>query len=220
MLGGETAYHSAFGRVSNTLPPVTLAVILSAVALPAAIPDIHLSILVVENFIALFINTLAIAPLLWAYTVSSWGLHRLGESQIKLKFFLEDRMMRAKPIGNVAPSLTVAYLGGVLLVFLLFPSFFLTNPSFQGLMAFFLVIGIIMFFLRLNSLHKKMQAEKSDNQRALGHQFLTMKQASQAHSGDGPVSVDKVENPIVELLRLKDFEITDRKVASITYMAL
>lgn len=100
MLGGETAYHSAFGRVSNTLATCHSCRNPFSSSPSAAIPDIHLSILVVENFIALFINTLAIATLLWAYTVSSWGLHRLGESQIKLKFFLEDRMMGAKPIGN------------------------------------------------------------------------------------------------------------------------
>ena len=210
MAGGEAAYHSAFGRISSSLPVVILALVLLVPILPAVVPNPHPSILVSYTLISLFANALAVATYVWAYAISSWGLHRLGESQLKLKSFLEDRTMGAKAIGSVALSLTVAFLGGTLLVFLLFFSYFLVNLSFQAVIYAFFALGIMMFFLPLNSLHKKMRAEKLGQQRALTQQLLTMKQELQAYSVEDP----PVAKVLTEILRMKDLEITERKLAN------
>jgi hypothetical protein len=210
MSGGEAAYHSAFGRISNSLPPLVLTLVLMVPILPAIVPNPHPSILVSYSLISLFVNGLAVATYVWSYATSSWGLHRLGDSQLKLKSFLEDRTMGAKAIGSVALSLTVAYLGGTLLVFLLFFSYFLISLSFQVVIYAFIALGIIMFFLPLNSVHKKMQAEKLGQQRALTRQLMTLKQESQAYLVEDP-PVGKV---LTEILRMKDLEITERKLAN------
>lgn len=210
MSGGEAAFHAAFGRISNSLPAVILALVLIVPILPAVVPNPHPSILASYALISLFVNGLAVATYVWSYAISSWGLHRLGESQLRLKSFLEDRTMGAKAIGSVALSLTVAYLGGTLLVFLLFSSYFLISLSFQGVIYAFISLGIIMFFLPLNSVHKKMQAEKLGQQRALMRELLTMKQESRAYSVEDP-PVGKV---LTEILRMKDLEITERKLAN------
>ncbi|MBO0887605.1 hypothetical protein J2P12_00740 [Candidatus Bathyarchaeota archaeon] len=210
MSGGESDYHSAFGRISSTPPVVVLALILSLPIIPAIVPDPHVSTLVFYTAASLFLNALAVSTYVWAYAVSSWGLHQLGESQLTLKSFLEDRTMGARAIGSVALSLTVAFLGGTLLVFLLFFSYFLTNLAFQAVIYSFLALGIIMFFLPLNSLHKKLQAEKQNQQRALTQQYLALKNEAQTLLGDDS-HVGKV---VSELLRIKDFEITERKLAN------
>ncbi|HYY92654.1 MAG TPA: hypothetical protein VE955_11770 [Candidatus Dormibacteraeota bacterium] len=210
MSGGESDYHSAFGRISNTLPVIVLALVLMVPIIPDIVPNPHLSILVVYTSSSLFVNGIAVSTYVWAYAVSSWGLHELGESQLKLKSFLEDRTMGARAIGSVALSLTVAFLGGTLLVFLLFFSYFLASLSFQAVIYAFLALGIIMFFLPLNSIHKKLQAEKQNQQRALTQQYLAMKNEARTYSGDD-AHVGKV---VSELLRMKDLEITERKLAS------
>jgi hypothetical protein len=216
MSGGEAAYHSVFGRLTSNRPIVLLALILEALALPTTSTMLGFSVLSAYSLSTQFVVLLAFACFIWEYSVSSWGLHKLGQSQLRLKSFLEDRFMGARSIGNVALSLTLAYLGGLVLFFLDSATFLpvTTNPGFESFFLVLLAFGIIMFFLPLNSVHKKMQAEKTDRQRELSHQFLEIKEASQVHSSNAPSSIENVEKAISDLLRLKDLEITDRKLAS------
>jgi hypothetical protein len=216
MSGGEGAYHSVFGRLTSNRPIILLTIILEALALPTTGTMLGFSALSGYSLITQFVVLLAFACFVWEYSVSNWGLHKLGQSQLKLRPFLEDRFMGARSIGNVALSSTVAYLGGLLLFFLDSATFLpvTTNLGFAGFFLVLLALGIVMFFLPLNSVHKKMQAEKAERQRELSRQFITIKQATQVQSSNGPGSVENVEKAITDLLRLKDLEITDRKLAS------
>lgn len=214
MSGGEPAYHVAFRRFSSTPPVLLLSIPLGIFAFQATIQQTHIGIQFVTSSIILVINTLAISTFVWTYSASSWGLHKLGESKLELRSFLEDRLMGARPIGNIALSSTVAYLGGILLIFLLFPSYFLAYPAFQALLIFFLALGILMFFLPLNSVHKQLVREKSRHQKDLNQQLLSIKQSSQTGHLDGPASIERMESKITDLVKLKDLEITERKLAS------
>lgn len=209
---GEKAYHSFFGRLSDARPVILLGIVLEILALLAGGINPSFSVLTIYNITTQFILLLSFATLIWEYSISSWGLHELGRSQLRLKSFLEDRFMGARSIGNVALSLTLAYLGGLIL-FLLDSATFL--PLSPGLLGFFLILlglGVGMFFLPLNSVHGKMQAEKAEQQRTLGHQFLAMKHGSEPSSSNDPVL--ERQSPIEELVRLKNLEITERKLAS------
>lgn len=212
---GESAYDMFFGRMSENLPVLVLTAILFIIAFPLADPSFHLSILPVELLFSTFINSLAIATLMWEYASISWGLHKLGESQLQLRPFLEDRMRGLGPIGNVSLSSTVVYLLGVFFVVLLFPSSFLTQTAYQLVASYFLLLGIVMFFLPLNSVHKKMQAEKMRNQRELTVRFLSIKtRTSSVGSVDGPLSLERVENTMTHLVALKDIELTKKELAA------
>ena len=214
MSGGESAYHVAFRRFGSSSPVLLLSIPLGIFAFQATIQQTHIGIQFVATSILLVINTIAVSSFIWTYAASSWGLHKLGESKLELRSFLEDRLMGARPIGSIALSSTVAYLGGILLIFLLFPSYFLAYPAYQALLIFFLALGILMFFLPLNSVHKQLVREKSRHQKELNQQLLSIKQSSHKNHLDGPASMERMENKITELVKLKDLEITERKLAS------
>lgn len=215
MVQGERAYDSIFGRVNNTRSIILLSVVLEALAFTSTLPGRSVSIISVLDVLTQVILIVAFASLIWEYSVSSWGLHKVGSSQLKLKSFLEDRFMGARTIGNMALSLTTVYLVGLVLFFLDTATFLpvLTAP-FELFYLTLLAVGVVLFFLPLNSLHKKMLAEKGDRQRELSDRFLALKQSNQNNSLDGQASTQSVGKAIWELIQLKDFEITERKLAS------
>jgi hypothetical protein len=214
--GGESEYDAIFGRVNSSRSIVLLTVVFEILALLVTSENLSLSAVTVYSKIDQVLLILAFSTLVWEYAISSWGLHKLGQSQLKLKSFLEDRFMGARSIGNVALSLTVAYLGGLLLFFLDSATFLpvTTNLGFASFYLILLALGVVMFFLPLNSIHKKMQIEKADNQRELGRQLLTIKQSSSGQSSNSPGSIENVEKAVTELVRLKNLEITEKKLAS------
>ena len=215
MVGGEQAYDSIFGRVSNTRSIILLAVILEILAFTSTLPRRSISILSGFDVLTQVILIVAFASLIWEYSVSSWGLHKVGSSHLKLKSFVEDRFMGARTIGNMALSLTTVYLVGLALFFLDTETFLpVFTAPFELFYLTLLAVGVVLFFLPLNSLHKKMLAEKGDRQRELNGQFLRLKQSNQNNSFDGQASTQSVEEGILELIQLKEFEITERKLAN------
>jgi hypothetical protein len=215
MTGGEEAYHSVFGRLTDNRSIILLAVPLELLAFLVTSAYHSVSVLGFYNVVTQVVLILSFSSLIWEYSVASWGLHRLGKSPLKLRSFLEDRFMGAKSIGNVALSLTIAYLGGLLLFFLDSATFLpVLDPRFAEFYLGFLVLGVVMFFLPLNSVHRRMQAEKANRLRELNQQLLTLKQSDKTGAVDGPASLEKVESAIRELVQLKDLEMTERKLAA------
>src|SRR5215472_10168144 len=185
MSGGEGTYDSLFGRLTSNIPIILLATFLDALAI--LVTDAGSSLpLQIYNRINQFILFVAFATVIWEYSVSSWSLHRLGETQLRLKSFLENRFLGASAIGNLALSLTIAYLGGLLLFFFDASTFLsILTPQFIAFILVFLGLGVVMFFLPLNSVHRKMQREKTDRKRELNQQFLAVVEARQIRSHDG-----------------------------------
>ena len=216
LLGGEAAYHSAFGRVSSPRAIIILAVILEALALPVTNQGRTFSILSGYEVVTQVILILAFATLIWEYSAASWGLHKLGRSPLRLKSFLEDRFMGARSIGNVALSLTGAYLGGFLLFFLDSATFLkvTTDISIGSFYLILFALGVLMFFLPLNSIHRKMQEQKNLDQIGLGRQLLMIEPSGAAQTSNGPATIEKLDNGITHLIKLKEVEIAERKLAS------
>ena len=166
--GGEKDYHEAFGKMTLTAPVILLTVgigtvVLSFPAFSDFVPKV--SALAAFDVISIYLSTLGFSTYLWVFATACLGLHKLGGSSLKLGPFLEERMMGARPMGSLALSLTVAYFGGLLVVILLFSGFLASSISIQALLGTFLVLGVAMFFLPLNRIHVKMQAEKRRLQR-------------------------------------------------------
>jgi hypothetical protein len=209
MPGGEREYHASFRQLTNPLPVVIVSLPFLT-PIPSAVP-LGWSFSTASLLVQFVMIALGLGNFIWEYSVFNWGLHRLGKSQLKLKSFLEDRMMGARPIGNAALSATISYLGGILFVILLGTS----NPSVNGLglyiaVVFLLVLGVVMFFLPLNSLHKKMMDEKIRSQQELGRRFLSL---TKINTSDVGTSISN-EDAIRRLLGLKEFEITEKKLGS------
>ena len=211
---GELGYDSIFGRVTDKRSIILLSVILEVLAFISTLSGRTLSILSGLDVLSQIILIVAFATLIWEYSVSSWGLHKLGSSHLKLKSFLEDRFMGGKTIGSLALSLTTAYLIGLALFFLDTATFLpvLTLP-FELFYLSLLAIGVVMFFLPLNSLHNKMRSEKTRQANELNQRFLRAISANPHDLGDSIQSGAKSEDSITELLRLKRLEIAERKLA-------
>lgn len=165
MVEGERGYRSIFARVSNTRPIILLAVILEVLAFISTLPRRSVSGMSSLDVLTQVILIVGFASLIWEYFVTSWGLHKVGSSHLKLESFLKDRFMGAKTVGNMALSLTTVYLVGQALFFLDTTTFLpVFTPPFELFYLILLAVGVVLFFLPLNSLHKKMQAEKEDHQ--------------------------------------------------------
>jgi hypothetical protein len=216
MEGKVEAYNSVFGRVTNTRAILILTIVFEGLTtLATGGSNLNSTPLGIFNLATQFLLLLSISTLIWEYSAASWGLHRLGRSPLKLKSFLEDRFLGARPIGNVALSLTVAYLGGLLLFFLDTATFLpVGDPFFESFFLILLGLGVVLFFLPLNSIHGRMQAEKADHLGTLGRKLVALRQANRDTASEGPASLERVESAITELVRMKDLEITERKLVS------
>lgn len=85
---GGASLQLNFGRVSNTGSMILLAVILEALAFISTLPGRSLSIISGLDVLTQVILIVAFASLIWEYSISSWGLHKVGSSHLKLKSFL------------------------------------------------------------------------------------------------------------------------------------
>ena len=214
--GGEDDYHNSFGRMTLTAPVVPLTLVIGTITLSFrafsdAIPKF--SALAIYNTVTIYMVSFALSTSLWMFAMASLGLHRLGGSSLKLGPFLEERMMGAKPMGSLALSLTVVYFGGLLIVILLFSSFIGTDTSLQALIFAFLFLGVAMFFLPLNSIHARMQAEKRRLQRDVGARYLQLSYTSSSPAENA--TLEDVRNALTRLSDLQQLEMIDKKVAAL-----
>lgn len=212
--GGVEDYQRAFGRITQSLPALLIAafagtVILVAYASAGILPPIPSIIL--GNIIVVYLNSLAFSTYLWEFAVASFGLHRLGGSSLKLGPFLDDRMMGSKPMGNLALSLTIAYFGGLLFSTLLFSTFLPSSLLSDVMLVVFLLLGVVFFFLPLNSIHAKMQAEKRRLMLEVSARYPQLHQDSSLSQENA--TMDDVHRGLARLTDLQEVEMLDRKIA-------
>ena len=214
--GGEQDYQSAFGRMTQTAPVIIVAAFLGTVLLSLyaslgvlpAIPSV-----IVINVIIVYLNVLAFSTYLWEFLTASWGLHKLGGSSLRLGSFLEDRMMGSKPMGNLALSLAAAYFGGLLLTYLLLSTFLPSSIFGTALFFAFLVLGVALFFLPLNSIHSRMQAEKHNLIKEVVARYPRLNPDPSLRKGTA--TMDDLHTHLARLTDLQEVEMLDRKIASL-----
>jgi hypothetical protein len=214
--GGVEDYQRAFGRMTQTNPPIILAGILATVFLElyaslGVLPAIPWVIAL--NIIIVYLNVLAFMTYFWEFAMASLGLHRLGGASLRLESFLEDRMMGSKPMGNLALSLTAVYFGGLLLTELLLSTFLPSSIQGTALFFLFLLLGVALFFLPLNSIHAKMQAEKRRLQREIAARYPRLNQDPSQPKENA--TADDVHARLARLTDLQEVEMLDRKIASL-----
>jgi hypothetical protein len=214
--GGELDYHQAFGKMTQTAPVLIMTIALGTVFLllywfagvlrngPA--PTILTAIVI-------YLNVLAFQTYLWEFATAAYGLHKLGGSSLRLESFLEDRMMGVKSMGNLALSLTIAYFGGLLLTDLLLSTFLPGSTISTATFVAFLVLGVVLFFLPLNSIHAKMQVEKRRLMREISARYPRLNQdPPQANES---TTLDDLRTGLARLTGLQELEMLDRKIVSL-----
>lgn len=214
--GGEEDYHTAFGRMTRTAPVLILTVTLGTFLLTIYASEGVISpspFSIIGNTIVVYLNVLAFTTYLWEFATAGLGLHDLGGSSLRLGPFQEDRMMGAKPIGNLALSMTIAYYGGLLLTSLLLSTFLPSSLPSSALFIAFLLLGVALFFLPLNSVHAKMQAEKRRLLREIGARYPRLDRDSSRPRENA--TLEDVNARLAKLTDLQELKMLDRKAASL-----
>jgi hypothetical protein len=217
--GGTEDYHRAFDRMTQTLPVLVMTLVFGTIILvgrlsgggPGGLP--LNPFLILANVIVVYLGSLAFSTYFWEFAVASWGLHKLGGSSLKLGSFLEDRMMGARPMGSLALSLAVAYFGGLLFAALLFSTINPATLANQWPFIAFLLLGVALFILPLNSIHTKMQAEKRRLLREINARYPAL----------GPNTLQPKENAtmtdvqagLARLTDLQEVEMLDKRISTL-----
>ena len=177
---GEVTFHKVFGGVSRLGPPIVIDSILMVFFFfqeAQARAEIPTNFIVFGTAPANLIYLVVAYPLwflifgtfAWVYFSSIRGLHELGKKSLKLKSFHEDRMLGVRPISSLSLSFAFTYFSGLgilaLLPFVISPD--KISLSYIGLLSVLTLMGVIFFFLPLNTIHKKMLEVKHREQEAL-----------------------------------------------------
>ncbi len=213
--GGEQDYQQAFRRLTQTAPIIILTLVFGTPLLSAyaSLGFLSTVLTLTANIITVYLASFAFLSYLWVFATASLGLHKLGGPSLKLGSFLEDRMMGAKPMGNLSLSLTITYFGGLLIVFLTLTSILPSSISSTAAYVAFLLIGVALFFLPLNSIHAKMQAEKRRLLREIGARYPRLNWDSSPPRQDA--TLDDVRTGLARLTDLQELEMLDKKIASL-----
>jgi len=180
---GEVEHNRIFARVAAPKPQIAtwtvfLATLLMAVNTPAILgtgsstivfnagPSSALEVIAALYDIAsIAVLTLALSSVVWAFASISLGIHRFGGASLRLRPYYEDPFLGLKPVGSLAFSLAIAYFGFIGL-FLLGVLSSTTTPETAdligvgGFLSGLIVLGLVLFFLPLNRLHRRMSEQK------------------------------------------------------------
>ena len=160
----------------------------------------------IVDIVSLAVVTLALSSVVWTYWSISKGMRRFSEAPLELRPYYEDPFLGLKPVGSLALSLASVYFGFIALFLLAL----LTSPSTPmigdlvgvgGFLFALIFLGVLLFFLPLAKLHRRMMAEKKGARAALNPQLRMLFQESPDRSSDD----------VGYLLRV---DLMDRKVAA------
>lgn len=205
--GDEKTASKVFGPVCRLFPAAFLSVLLlvvSLISLPNQIQHGSGPIsfgLVLVSFPFVY---LAYGTFVWVYASSVKCLGDLGNQPVKLSEFYEDAHLGMKPLGSLSLSLAAVYFVGLTLVFFSFLSIPLPLEFAVGIL---LLGGLVLFFLPLNVIHRKMKEKKRAESEKLKHHYKQL-----AGSVGDPL---QVMADAKNMRRLLAVDIIDRQVASI-----
>ena len=160
----------------------------------------------IVDIVSLAVVTLALSSVVWTYWSISTGMRRFSGAPLELRPYYEDPFLGLRPVGSLALSLATVYFGFIAL-FLLSLLTSASTPTIGDLVGvggflFALIsLGVLLFFVPLTKLHRRMMAEQRTARAALNPQLRMLFQESpNRSSGD-----------VEHVLRV---DLMDRKVAS------
>ncbi len=165
MPGGEKGFDEVFGAVSGFRGVLVVAVILGvAYVVPRVLSSVG-PFMLLYSVSGTVLEALIISTVVWEYLYGLWGLRRLGSTNLSLKPYYTDRMLGLRPMGSISISFGVAFfamvgmalIGGVLS----------NDPANMGVTIGLLSLAVVMQFLPLEGIHRKMAERKRAELEAL-----------------------------------------------------
>ncbi len=220
----EEGFRTTFGGVASVRPQVAtwivfLAALLAAFNVAVAFggsstfrfntggPFSLLEFLAtIVDIVSLAVVTLALSSVVWTYWSISTGMRRFSGVPLELRPYYEDPFLGLKPVGSLALSLATVYFGFIALFLLAV----LTSPSTPtfgdlvgvgGFLFALIFLGVLLFFVPLTKLHRRMMAEQRTARAALNPQLRMLFQESPNRSSEDVGHVLRVD-------------LMDRKVAA------
>lgn len=209
---GEESLHRVFGGVSRYLPPILIgAAVVGISSIPGSSAPIPVTGLYqsLANFAYYFFAVIVgFGSFIWVYISALRGLYKLGGEDLRLRPSSDDPMLGLRPMGSISLSFAFAYFAvvgsGVLYYF--FVPFDLASAI---LYPAFLSVGLIMFFLPLSNIHRKMQSSKRLEQASIRSQLSQLTTTPSIPRDEGH------QDSLPRIERLLALQIMDHKVSSI-----
>ena len=222
---GEETLHKVFGRVSSQVPQILLSsILIVAIGIPTVVANFQASgglFGLIFDSVSNSVYWVVTGSFIWVYFSSLRGLHELGNEPLKLKLYSQDRMLGLRPVGSLSLLYTVAYFGFFLLgglyvsVSINIPAGVLSAQGFIFIFAFVL-LGIVMFFLPLNNIHRRMLEERRRVQASIRSQFSRLAELSNDLSRESSeTTLTDLKSLLTDLKNLQTFEMAERKAATI-----
>ena len=159
----------------------------------------------VFSIVSLAVATLALSSVVWTFWSISLGIHRFGQAPLALRPYYEDPFLGLKSLGALSLSLAFSYfsfIGLFLLVLSASPGTPTTADvvGVGGFLSGLVLLGLVLFFLPLRGLHRRMVDEKRQEMVRLRPKL-------------GPIYEEGASQPqdVAHLVRI---DMMDRKVAA------
>jgi len=158
--------HATMASARRLGPPFMMSVGFTAIFLVQYLAGGHLLDTLDAGLAALDIvivlgRFFVVFTVVWVYVRGLAGLWRISSRPLRLAPSHLDPWLGTRPLGSLALSMATIYFLFLGLAFLLFP-FGLRDAVVQiGLLAVLFGLGVVMFFLPLQAVHRQMGAEKA-----------------------------------------------------------
>ncbi len=214
--GGEDIFHKAFGSLSHlggqilTMFAMGFLAVIYFLRLFRFADFFHLTFATST----VFLFGVAFGSAFWVYLSSMIGVYALGKNPLKLRSFYDDAMLGVRPLGSLSLQLTVVYLG-LSGVAALATSFFPDIVSIL-LLSGFTLMGVVLFFLPLTSIHLLMQQEKDREHTVIRKELSDMIQKpKQQVSHSIETTLADLETLFRDFRSLLALDLSERKVMSV-----
>lgn len=166
---GARVYDRAFGLVSSTTGPLLLGLLFFALYFPArtalATGPLSLTGMVLVTALANGVYGAAF----WVYVSALWGVYTFGAKPLRLKNFLEDRVLGVRPLGQLVVSFALVF---SLAITLTLAGSIVAGDSISIAINFAIVVGgVAMLFVPLTNLHRRMVESKEREEGILRLRF-------------------------------------------------
>lgn len=220
----EEAFQRIFGSVSKNWPPILIGLFLIVSFSLQSIPEIPGNFSVyctdISNVIFLAVSYplwfMVFSTFAWVYFSSIRGLHQMGDAELELKPFYEDRMLGVRPIGSLSLSFAFTYFTGLgILALLPFAvSQETLSTGYLGILVVLSFLGVAFFFLPLNTIHRKMvEAKRLELQNI--HNRLIQTINSEEDKQKTEATIKEITDKIDQLIDVLVIDITKKDASTI-----
>lgn len=213
---GDETYHRAFRMMSSWWPAVIALGLESVSAVSGLAAGLwgthgpHFALLEVLRFLIAF----GIITFVWVYATGLRGLHEIGKQPVRLKSYHEDLLLGTRPIGQI--SLRFAFSFFVILVLVVVGNTLLPDPWTFSIVVVFSIIAATMFFLPLNSIHRRMAETKGRETKSVRARFMRLMEGSEPpNPGQSTEPFARLDDRLRELAGLQVLDMEIRETGSI-----